>query len=193
MVDKDQSLLSDGIRIRTTGPNPSFENALPNPMRAARRWGVYGTITGYSNRESFYYRIRHDDETGAGYDSSEFEVLEVQASDLSPLRLTRADWWQELEKLRTTYGLPTPLVDCMKSLVSAHLTSTIPPEATPHLVRLAKEHLSGGVLLSDSDSDNLYAVMVWVPDPGKEEGKMSRFWLVRAWPDGKLRNLTDLL
>ncbi len=108
----------------------------------------------------------------------------------TPLKLTVSEWWRELDRLIKDGTIPTELGMCLKSLVGAHFTKSIPPAASHHLVELAKIHLGGGIELSDSALDKLYDVMVFVPDD--KEINRSFFLLVPKYPGGQLTYLQDV-
>ncbi len=110
------------------------------------------------------------------------------------IKLSTANFWQELEQLRFDIGMPVSLVDCLKELVSSHIHSMISPEATPTLINWAKRFLNDGILLSDSSSDRMYGVMVFVPNPDGEDRVLRRsfFKLVPKYPRGELKYLKDL-
>jgi hypothetical protein len=110
----------------------------------------------------------------------------------SVIRITRACWWQDLEALRTTIGMPEALVGCLKELVSSHINNVVPPDATPHLVRLAKMYLNDGVKISDSAGDMLYDVVVFVPDPDKTERLRTFFRLIPKCRGGSFKHLKDV-
>lgn len=103
--------------------------------------------------------------------------------------LTISNYWQELEQLRRDGSMPASFVDCLKSLVSSHINSTIGPEATPHRIGQAKEYMLGGILLSSSDMDRLYDVVVFIPNDCSSPINRSFFTLVRKWNGGEVRYL----
>ncbi len=108
------------------------------------------------------------------------------------IRLTTTNYWQQLEGLRATQGVPVTLVDCLKGLVASHLHATIGPEATSRLIEQAKHYLKDGILLSDSVGDWLYDVMVFVPNGEEKTATRSFFRLIRKWPGGQLKYLEDI-
>ena len=106
---------------------------------------------------------------------------------LRSLRLTFTHNWNELEAMVTAGTLPAALADCLKSLISAEQHDAIGPDATPHLVQLANEHLSHGITLTDAEGrDRLYDVMVFVPDEGRMNLR-SFFRLVPRYSGGQLK------
>jgi hypothetical protein len=116
----------------------------------------------------------------------------TQKKELSPLKLTTADYWQELEKLAKEGTLPRVLAICLKSLVCSHINKSIPPQADPYTTRLAKGYLVGGIMISDSAGDSLYDVMVFVPNPEEERTKRSFFRLVYKGNGGRLKYLDEI-
>lgn len=101
--------------------------------------------------------------------------------------LTYSNYRQELIRFWRSFGMPRDLIDCLIELVSSHIHSLTPPEATPQLIELAKRFLRNGIVLADSYSKTTYDVMVFVPNPGEEKGTRSFFRLIRKWPGGELK------
>lgn len=81
---------------------------------------------------------------------------------------------------------PSEVLPLTRGLISAMANKTTMPEATPELIRLAKEHLAHGI----SVGDTLYEVMVFVPDG--VENRRAFFVLVPVYPGGELKRLREL-
>ena len=95
-----------------------------------------------------------------------------------PLRLTRVGYWQELEELTKKGSLPPEIGMLLKGLISAHFKKAIPPGADTRTIMLAKEYLSGGIVMIDSPIESPYDVIVFRPDSGNEERLRTFFCLV---------------
>jgi len=106
--------------------------------------------------------------------------------------LTVAGYWDELEELSKKGTIPAPLAACLKSLINSQCHATITTTATEELVRLVREHLPNGIMLSDPLHEVLYDVMVFVPDGGQESQRRSFFRLMPKYPGGKFKYVKDL-
>lgn len=115
----------------------------------------------------------------------------MNKTSATAIRLTSSGWWKQIDDLQMEGKLPHELGCLLKGLIGSHLSKTIPPAATPNLIKLAEEHLQGGVELSDSATDNFFDVMVYTPNPGQEEVRRHFFVLIRKYPEGRLKYLDE--
>lgn len=113
--------------------------------------------------------------------------------DINPLiRLTSSGYWMQIDELEKDGKLPAELGRLLKELVNSHLNNTARPTATPHLIELAKQHLQGGIELSDSAMDLAYDVMVYTPNRGCEKEQRLFFILIHKYPEGRMRYLDEV-
>jgi hypothetical protein len=103
------------------------------------------------------------------------------------LVLTKNGWWQELEALINSQILPRQLAMDLRELVDSYYCNHIPPEATDTAIKLAKEHLSEGIIMNDTP----YDVIVFVPDPDNKEGRRF-FSLQKKFPRGTFKKLEEI-
>lgn len=106
-----------------------------------------------------------------------------------PLRLSLLSHHTDLKKM--SWGnFPADLAGMLCELISSHLHEYIPPAANPRLIEMAKTHLQGGLLLMDGmGHGTTYDVAVYVPN--SNEGR-SFFHLIRKWPEGQMKLLSEL-
>ena len=133
----------------------------------------------------------------ANWKFQEYSALEA-TKNLTPLTLTRSDYWQEIETLIKARKLPIELGDHLKALVNAHFNNAIRPtvslETDTRLIQQAKDHLNGGILLQDREGedaggDRLYNVALYIPHQGEEVRNRSFFYLIPRFPGGELKPL----
>lgn len=84
-MDNTWPPLDKGTRVRTISiPNPADD--WMEEARAARRFGVLGTIIHHHDSHGLCYDVRHDDGTEGCYDSREMAVLiggnEIQIGEI---------------------------------------------------------------------------------------------------------------
>ncbi len=108
------------------------------------------------------------------------------------LKLTTWAYWEELDELMEDDRIQVELGMCLRALISSHINKTIPPEASSTLVQIAKNHLAGGIILSDSAGEQFYDLMVFVPDAGGEATRRSFFRLIPKYPGGRFKYLNDI-
>jgi hypothetical protein len=111
---------------------------------------------------------------------------------ITPLRLTTAGYWLQLEELIESKSIPLELADTLKALVNSQINKTIGPEAKYPVIRMASEYLKDGIILIDSAGELLYDVMVLIPNQPDDEMR-TFFCLVRKWPGGQLHYLESLV
>jgi hypothetical protein len=111
--------LDPGTRVRTTKASTPDGDWMPE-VRAARRWGVPGTIMRHHDSHGLCYDVRHDDGTEGSYEPSEFEVsLRCKTCGMERGEHDRACVNEQLHALRrriyhrmvawrTQYEIPTP-------------------------------------------------------------------------------------
>lgn len=99
------------------------------------------------------------------------------------IRLSRNNWWKELEQK----DLPQDIVMLLRELIGSHMKSAILPEAKPRLIALAKDCLSKGIWIGDSE---FFDVMVYMPEDKVKY--RSFFVLVPKWSGGELKRLAEL-
>jgi hypothetical protein len=96
--------------------------------------------------------------------------------------LSKTNWWNDIEKT----DLPDDLVWILRAAIMCLLHHQRPARATPHIIALAKKHLSGGISLGTDE----YDLMLYDPDSIKADSRKF-FVLVRKWPGCKLKYLSD--
>ncbi len=111
-----------------------------------------------------------------------------------PLKLSRENYWQELEAMRKDGTLPLEVVDTLKSLISSHFNHTFGPEARGRVLAMVREHLKGGIFFSDTNrhggiTESLHDVGVVVPDD-LVKGR-SFFILLPKYPGGTVMRLGE--
>ncbi|GEM_PF-5183606 len=99
----------------------------------------------------------------------------------SPIRISREDWWKELGER----NLPEELVALLRGLVNTFFRDVCKPTATPALITLARQHLSGGLVIDNSP----YEICIWVPQ--NERTHKHIFVLVPSCPNATLRRLIE--
>lgn len=100
------------------------------------------------------------------------------------IRISTKDWWENIDDLK---GLPAELIGMLKSLISATLKNNMLPTATPQLMRLAQEHLQDPIWIDRK------CFSIWAYTPNiVAENKRSFFILVRQYPDGELKKLSEI-
>ncbi|OGN04676.1 MAG: hypothetical protein A3B99_03880 [Candidatus Yanofskybacteria bacterium RIFCSPHIGHO2_02_FULL_44_12b] len=115
----------------------------------------------------------------------------------TPIYVTVGNFWKEVEEAGHRVGMPPELISCLRVLIGSHIHSQMGPRASPHLIRLAKEYVLGGVVISDfvREEERVLEVMVFIPkfNPDPEKVGHPFFKLVPTYSNGVLRRLQDIL
>lgn len=81
----------------------------------------------------------------------------------------------------------------LTEILDAYFKRKMPISATQTFIQRIKEEVPNGIILeSPNGYQEFYEIMVWVPEPGKDTGRRSIFVLVRDYPEGQLKKVTDL-
>ena len=105
----------------------------------------------------------------------------------APLRLTTANYWQQLEVTVERKELPAAAADLLKALIGCERNGWTTPTASSDLIKLSADHFSEGIMLSDSACDILYDIVVFVPDSENEEKCRRFFKLIPKYPHGEFK------
>lgn len=95
--------------------------------------------------------------------------------------LSKENWWSDL----ACVNLPSELVLSLRGVIGNYKGKCYQETVTSGLIKLAKEHLSEGLLIGGESFD----VVVCVPK-NKEEGRFF-FTLIPRWQDCELKRLSE--
>lgn len=70
--------MNPGTRVCTVKPGRESTD-WTHEAKAARKWGVLGTVRARSDKHGLIFRVEHDDGTEAWYESRELQELNVNA------------------------------------------------------------------------------------------------------------------
>jgi len=111
---------------------------------------------------------------------------------MGPLKLTTWGYWTELDEMAKNKVLPWELSSHLKALVNSHIHKTFAPRTTVEVIAQAKEYLSEGIELSYTAETLPYDVVVFIPDPGKNESHYQFLNLIPKCPEGKFQYLNEI-
>ncbi len=101
-------VLSNGTTIKTTKSNNEKKSEWTEEGWNARKWNVKGEIIDYHNGHGFYYDVKHEDGTVAGYNPEEIEIISFTKEDILTLTTIRNEVQSFLsnENLEITFYNP---------------------------------------------------------------------------------------
>jgi hypothetical protein len=67
------------VRVLTVRADPSNDEEYVQAARAARRWGVKGTLKQYSNSHGLCFQVEHDDGTTGCYEADELKLIDPES------------------------------------------------------------------------------------------------------------------
>jgi hypothetical protein len=118
-------------------------------------------------------------------------MSEEPKADQPLLKLTNSGYWNEIDEFAKDGKIPQELGDILGEIINSHRRKTTPHRATPRLIKMMKQHLSGGVMLTCPEEDRCYDVMIFIPDVGRSELRPF-FLLVPKYPGGRLKHLDEI-
>jgi hypothetical protein len=116
--------------------------------------------------------------------------MPAEVKNGEPLKLTIANYWQELETAIKEKRMPAALVDSLKMVISAYQNNGVGPTATAHLIGLAKELVPNGICLQYGHADENFDIVVFVPDQLEESDDLRMFFvLIPRYRNGRFKYL----
>ena len=112
-----------------------------------------------------------------------------QEGNMAPsIRLTQGRYWYEIDDLETKGEIPVELGLMLKALIGTFFARAITPEATTHLIGLAKRYLTGGIEFTDRNA--AYDIVCFKPE-NIENGR-AFFYFAQRHPGGRFHYLEEM-